>query len=194
MELGKFTTEQLENVKHVMFGKQKQANVTNEAVVKLIASDLVSCYGSSCIDTEESVKESIRRYIQESVDGTLAYNDTILLIIVGEQSYNCLKGSGPKVVSVDTPNPDSPKVLFRVYALGEVPEAEVPTYGLNLGPTLTPANSGVDSSKSLERYDYKTRVENLVKEILPLVPDGVKSELSDPYQQCLCCAEYYYNM
>ena len=32
------TTEQVTNVKQVLFGKQKQANVTNEAVVKIIVS------------------------------------------------------------------------------------------------------------------------------------------------------------
>lgn len=200
MELRKFTPEQLENVKHIMFGKQKQANVTNEAVIKLIANGLVSAYGNYCLDTEESTKNTIKRYVQDTVNDRFVDNDVVILLIVGEQSFNCIKSDGPKTVSVEQPNPESPKVLFRVYALGEVPEAEIESYGrLGAGPQfVSPAEvstvPNASGEKNLTLYDYKARVESLVKEILPLVPDGVKSELSDPYQQCLCCAEYFYNL
>lgn len=194
MELGKFTAEQLENVKHVMFGKQKQANVTNEAVVKLIAGDLETCYGSSCLNSEETVKDAIKRYLEETIDGKFNNNDMVVMLIVGEQSYNCMKSSGPRVVSVDNPNPDSPKVLFRVYILGEVPEAQVSSDVTVGGPVLTPAKPSGSVDHSIDQYDYKTRVDMLVKEILPLVPEGVKKELTDPIAQCLCCAEYYYNL
>ena len=195
MELGNFTSEQLQCVKHVLFGKQKQANVTNEAVVKLVAGDLVAWFGgTACLSSEEEVKKSIKVFLQDTVDGKLTGNDTTVLLIAGEQSYNCLKSAGPKVVSVDEPNPDSPKVLFRIYVLGEVPAAEVDSYvKIGAGPTLTPAKSETADMGS-EAYNYKVRVDNLVKEILPLVPEGVKKELSDPVAQCLCCAEYYYNL
>lgn len=122
MFLIKISDEGFENVKHVLFGLQKQANVTNEAVTKLVAATLIDQYGDDALATEESVIKHLTEYFQAAVDGFVV-EETIILLVGGEVSITNLESMGPNVVVVDQPSPDSPKHTFRIGNLGE--EAEV---------------------------------------------------------------------
>lgn len=196
MDYATVTPDMLENVKRVLFGKQKQANVTNEAVVRIVADDLIATIGASCLSSEDAVVDGIKSYLLQNLEGNLKHNDVVLMLIVGEAGHRVITlGEGPRVVSAEQPNAESPKRIFRVYQLGETPEPIMSGPVFVGGPVLTPPSSGsTPSSSAVDQYDYKARVEQLKKDILPLVPDAVKKELSDPTEQCLCCAEFYYNM
>lgn len=178
------------NVKAVLFGKQKQANVINDSVVKIISTALSKAYPGTNFDSEDSVIAAIEQFLNDGMNFQ-CHDDQVIMLLIGPESFNVFKSEGPKVVVTNQPNPESPKRTFRIYALGNVDEA---TVEVNAGgpvlitPDLLPITDGV------EKENYKTRVEDLLKQIQPLVPEAVKKELEDPYQQALCCAEYFYSL
>lgn len=185
---------QVTNVKRVIFGLQKQANVTNEAVVKLIARGISRLYGDSVLDTEEGVVSSIQEYLQGCVDKGFAEDETLIMLIAGEKSLAILNEIGPKTVYVDQPSIESPKHIFRINRLGETDvdvdmSAEAGSmYSVTpSAPTVTP-----DEVYSVDD-DFYTRARKIKAAILPTIPDAVKENIPDnEWAQTLCCAEYFY--
>lgn len=194
------TQEQFDNVKHVLFGNQKQANVINEAVVKIVARGLLEISSSTACDSEDAVVTTLTNYFQTLIDNNQMGNETLVLLTAGEQSLENLRNVGPKVVNVEQPNPESPKFNFRVYMLGEVPDIDRTVTTTTEQPEIKPlretGNAPYVYSEDNPLYDptddFPTRVKKITDAILPLVPDAVKRELSDPTAQALCCAEYFY--
>ena len=187
------TENQVTNVKRVIFGLQKQANVTNEAVVKIVARGLVDVAGASVLDSEESVVEAIRNYLQELVNTNGTMDDTLVMLVAGEKSLANLKELGPKTVYVNQPNEESPKHIFRINMLGEsdidmsAEEGDYQTPVVTSRPSITP-----DEVYSMDD-DFYTRARKIKSAILPMVPDAVKENIPDnDWAQALCCAEYFY--
>ena len=186
------TENQVTNVKRVIFGLQKQANVTNEAVVKIVARGLSEAVGSSCLNTEESVVEGIRGYLQSLVDTYGTPDDTLVMLVAGEASLANLKAVGPKTVYVNQPNEESPKHIFRINMLGDsevdmsAEEGEVSAVP-TVKPSVTP-----DEVYDVDD-DFYTRARKIKAAILPIIPEAVKENIPDnDWAQALCCAEYYY--
>lgn len=188
------TEEQVTNVKRVIFGNQKQANVTNEAVVKIIASGIASVKHSSVLNSEIEFVDACEEYLNDCVKGRTP-DDTLVMLLAGEQSLANVKADGPRVVKVSQPNPESPKYIFRVCMLGEdadvdmsATEGEIETSSISL------SSSKVSTDCPYERDDdLATRARKIKDAILPLCPDTVKKEIpNDEYAQALCYAEYYY--
>lgn len=188
------TEQQVTNVKKVIFGNQKQANVTNEAVVKIIARGISEKHSADVLDSEESFVDACKNYLQSCIDNPTYGDDTLIMLLAGEVSLANIKADGPRVVHVNQPNPESPKFTFRVGMLGE-------DVGIDMD-----ANSGdnvVSEVKQSRKVnidcpydkddDYLTRARKIKDAILPLCPASVKTEIpNDEYAQALCFAEYYY--
>lgn len=185
------TEEQVLNVKHVLFGNQKQANVTNEAVVKIVARGISEVKGANSLNSESSFVEACRDYLQMVIEAKTTGTDTLIMLLAGEKSLANLNDIGPKQVYVNQPNPESPKHVFRILMLGQ--EAEV---DMSAEDNVIPVSSGASVSTSCpyERDDdIPTKARKIKDAILPLVPDIVKKELAgNEYAQALYEAEYYY--
>lgn len=192
----KLNDTQFDNLKHVLFGLQKQANVINEAVIIICADGLAEQYGDDIFNSEDAIVESIGKYLNNVMslgpDHIRGSKDDIMLIrlLSGEQSFVNLLVDGPKYVHIEQPNPDSPKRNFRILMLGEVPEKDRDVV-VNKTDTNT-AKFNPDEKPYDESDDFQTRVDKLRNAILPMVPAAVKAEVPDEYAQALCCAEYYY--
>lgn len=114
----------VENVKHIIYGNQKQANVQNESVVKLIARGVVAKHGDSALATEDSAIKAITDLLQAAID-TNDYDETLIMLIGGEVSLANLKADGPKVVVTNQPNPESPKMTFRIAKFGDTADTDM---------------------------------------------------------------------
>lgn len=182
------TTEQFENVKHVLFGLQKQANVINESVVTIVTRKLLEIYGADAVMSEDAVAKTIESYLIEARDSD-SVDDLLVMLIAGEQSLQNIKAIGPTYVDVVQPNPESPKVNFRVCVLGEETLVERNSNVGYKSIDVSPSDTSIR-----EDDDFSTRARKIKDCILPSVPDAVKAEIPDnEYAQALCCAEYYYN-
>lgn len=187
---------QVTNVKHVIFGLQKQANVTNEAVVKIVARGISRVSGEAALNSEESFINAVRDYLQYCIDKGFTDDENLIMLIAGEVSLAVLNEMGPKTVYVDQPNPESPKHIFRINKLGEEVSIDMsaesgvyaPASAVPSAPTVDPdAVYDVDD-------DFYTRARKIKAAILPTIPDAVKENIPDnDWAQALCCAEYFYN-
>ena len=193
LEIFDLSQKQVDNVKHVLFGNQRQSDVINEAVVKIVARGLLEVGSVSSLDSEDNVVMTIRDYLQNLVDNNQFGNETLVMLVSGEQSLANLKSVGPKVVTYDQPNPDSPKYAFRVIMLGQSENIDMSAMvsAYRQATNVVKADSNDDCPYEQDD-DFPTRARKIKDAILPLVPNAVKSEIQDEYAQALCCAEYYY--
>ena len=181
-------------VKKVLFGNQKQANVTNEAVVKIVARGIAEVKTVSVLDSEESFATACKEYLQGCIDKTVPVNETLVMLLAGEASLANINSDGPRVVSVDQPNPESPKVLFRVHMLGEEATVDMSAESGEVNTAYAPVTTHVSTECAYDRDDdLATRARKIKDAILPLCPAAVVAEIPDnEYAQALCYAEYYY--
>lgn len=183
------TPEQCNNVKHVIFGNQKQANVTNEAVVKLIAREIVkeepSCQMSTEVDVMTAIQHILERWIQNGYDAVETDEETFVALVAGEVSLSILRSDGPKYVNVSQPSPDSPKYNFRIYRLGEgEPEVDMSAEMSSSRPTYTMASgSGIDVENN--RQDIVAWTEELKNKIISVAPESVVHEFNNDYAAAL---------
>lgn len=181
---------QLENVKHVIFGLQKQANVTNEAVVKIVSTGLVQAMGENCIDTEQSTVDSIKAYLESLLSGEVSPNKILVMLVAGEESLAMLNADGPKVVTVDQPNPESPKNVFRINLLGAALDDIKTDVDV---PMDAPVGTTEEPTEHREGWSMQQEVEHIKSEILKVTPETVKQELAgNEWAQALYCAKEYY--
>ena len=104
-------------VKRVLFGLQKQANVQNDVIVRIV-SEVLSGHGLITEDSEDGVRKGIQKYLQQAVDNPEKYSDDLALaLIAGDQSVANLNAPGPNVVYQEQVNPESPKTIFRINKL-----------------------------------------------------------------------------
>lgn len=186
--------EELANVKAVLFGNQKQANVINDAVVSIVAQYLDSV--GQDMQTEELVITGIQdnlRLIAER--GVRKEEEVFVQLVAGHKSYCILKEGSPCVVSVNQPNTESPKHNFRILVLGEedVEEGvESKDMDFEAGkhfekPAAAP-DEVFDPDDSIAEQTRK-----LKDAIIPMCPPSVKEELADEYAQALYCAQAYFS-
>lgn len=180
-----YTGEQLLRVKHVIFGNQKQANVTNAAVVKIIANGIMrNTNGEGKLDTEADVIQSIQRILEDAIsrsDALTENGEEFVMLVAGEQSLANLKLDGPKYVSAAPASPESPKYNFRIYMLGE--EATPDMSGEYTPADATSAVVGIDDS--FDRNDIVASTEALKNKIIATAPQSVIDEFKNDYAAAL---------
>ena len=188
----KVSPNTFKSIKECLFGLQKQANVINDGVITIIASELARLGYPEFNDSEE-VKDAINELLTKLLQGTDTFSDEALLLIVGPQGWANLDAVGPKYVYVDKPSTESPKWIFRINMLGE--DAEVETEvdpGEKLAENISKPAVSPDEVYS-PSDDFYTRARKIKDAILPMVPAAVKTEIADnEFAQALCCAEYFY--
>ena len=187
-----FTEAQLEVVKHVMFGLQKQSSVINDAVVKIVAN--VNCNLGDIMADEDSFRDAVVRVLQRAID-YCDVDDNLVMLIAGEQSLANSKEPGPKIVQFSKLSDDSPKYNFRIVRLenSTIDTSYTVAQAVETPIEVTPADYNAVSSKE---ESYRDKVEKLKNDILPLVPEAVKAELGtdNEYMLCLCISDYYFNL
>lgn len=180
------STEQLTNVKKVLFGNQKQANAINDAVVLLVAEELIQ--NPVSMDTEEYVISGIKQVIEEMAEyGLNETNRMFLLLVTGPNSVHVLEEHVPYRIDVNQPSDQSPKRTFRIVPMGYVaPEVKVNEVSVAAKPAAT-LDEVYDPTDS-----FAEQARKLKDAILPTVPGGIKDEVSDEYAQALLCAQAYF--
>lgn len=188
--MSNFTEEQLEVVKHVMFGLQRQANVINDAVVKIIARGIVNFNGDdSCLASENIFADTVVSFLNKAVADNNVSDETLLMLIAGEQSLACLKAEGPKMVTSDYISDDSPKRNFRITMLGSASVDN--SYDVDIKKPEGPVLQAYDGHE----LTYREQAEKLKDDILPIVPEAMRAEISDnDYMLALCAAPYYFSI
>lgn len=186
--------EYLQNVKAVLFGNQKQANVINDSVVAIVAQYLDGA--NQDMSTQEATAASIYTELKACADAGLSErNSTFIQLVSGRKSYDVLKEGLPYVVSQNQPNVDSPKYNFRILVVGEddvedtVENGEGDVYaGMKFDKPAAAPDEVLNPDDTVA-----DQVRKLKDAILPMCPDGVKQELDDEYAQALYCAQAYFD-
>lgn len=188
-EMVSLTKEQCLNVKHVLFGNQKQANITNEAVVKLVARGILNAKPDCTLGTESEVSLAIQGilegWVQQNYKAEDPMDEVFIMLVAGEVSLANLKEDAPKYVNVYQPNPESPKYNFRVCKLGEEdPEIDMSaTLGDGVSSASTGGTSGIDVENN--RQDIVAYTEELKNRIISVAPESVKAEFGNDYAAAL---------
>lgn len=182
-----------ENIKKVLFGNQRQADVINDAVVNFIGNFIVDNNVGS-IANEGAVIDTISEYLSRCIDRPEIANELVIRFITGDMGYANLKSGAPLSLSVEKPNPESPKVLFRIVVFGNAPgtstKTSTPTF---TGEVVGESTASTTVNKKVEGTEtFAERAERIKNEILSIVPCEVRREVTDEYAQALCCAEFYY--
>lgn len=170
------TEEQLLNVRHVVFGNQKQASVQIEAVVQMIAIGITEASNEHACDSEESFAQACADYLQTLIDNNQSGNIELVCLLAGVKSLEVLNTPGPKVLKVDQPNPESPKYTFRVYPLGQVPESMDVTANVSTGMFY---QTGATDNSEYTTEDMMQYAIAIKDNLLKICPDAIKKELSD---------------
>ncbi len=196
----------VENVKHVLFGLQKQGNVINEALCDDITNFICEQLGGEACSSEDSVIDSIKQLGQDVIDGTHELPDWFIKYVMGTQSFNNLKTShSPLVMSAERSNPESPKMNFRILVLGELPEESAEstlrtaTGGFTVtGPEVSHQDMGatlkteLPNSKSEHMETARERVDRLVRTLSRLCPIEAAKELDSDIERALYVSEFYF--
>ena len=182
-----------ENIKKVLFGNQRQADAINDAVVNFIGN-FIADNNVGSVATEDAVIDTISEYLSRCIDRPEIANELVIRFITGDMGYANLKSGAPLSLSVKQPNIESPKLLFRIVVFGDDPVVPIKTPAPTFtGEVVDDSAASVTADKKVEGTEtFAERAERIKKEILPIVPDAVRREVTDEYAQALCCAEYYY--
>lgn len=113
-----YSQEDLQPLKELIFGLQKQANVQNDAVVGIIAQELVEKAGVKSF-ASSNLKEDIFGYLYGCGHHSIQPNEAALRLIIGEESYNAYKSADECEPHGDYPNPESPKYVFRLLPVSD---------------------------------------------------------------------------
>lgn len=180
----------LKSVKECLFGLQKQANAINDGVVVAVCKELMK-NGYTSFNSSDEVQEALHELLNKVLAADAMVDETVMMLICGPQSVANLKATGPKTLYIDKPSTESPKWIFRINMLGDDAvvehEGEVGSQPI---PVQKPAVSPDEVTSPND--DFQTRADKIRDAIMPMVPDAVKTEVSDTYAQALCCAEYFY--
>lgn len=192
--------EQCDVVKHVLFGNQRQSNVTNEAVVKLVAREIVlynpDCHLKYPTTTALAIKGLLEEWVSTQYGATRDLDEVFVMLVAGEESLAALRADGPKVVSVTQPSPDSPKYNFRIQMLGDAPDVDM---SATVGEAPAVENPVSSSGYTMENHDVDpddivTQTAILKDKILQVAPPAVLSEFNDDYAAALYMYPTYTKM
>lgn len=186
------TESQLE-MKKLLFGNQKQANVINDAVVTFADAFFRDTLDPKYDTDEFEMYQKMYQLLKEVTDFGPKHTrdaDLFVMFVCGVESYNIWLSKLPFVLTAEKPSTESPKYNFRISYLGQEAQVE-PEEVESLKPAAKPA-VGPDEVYS-DDDTYTERARKIKEAIIPMVPDAVREELKDnEYAQALCCAEYYY--
>lgn len=188
------STEALANVKAVLFGNQKQANVINDAVVAIVTQFLDG--NGVDMSTQNTTAEGIYTTLKECAEyGLSKENEVFVQLVAGRNSYNVLKEGSPYIVSQNQPNADSPKYNFRIQIVGEeAPDDEVESGDKEMYTGMKFEKPAASLDEVINPDDtIAEQVRKLKDAILPMCPEGVKSEVENEYAQALYCAQAYFD-
>ena len=186
-----FSEKHLENIKHVLFGNQRQANSINEGVSLLVATSLSTIVNVSTSNTTDDIVKAISDAFNLYIKGRpCVFSDSVFIMVVGgELSLDNIKNHIAEnlTLSVTQPNPNSDKHVFMVIKDGDdvsnsYSDKSVPTSKASVDPDHV----------YNEDDDFQTRADKIRDAILEITPTAVKEEVADPYAQALCVAEWYY--
>ncbi len=197
MDLVELTPERLDNVKHVLFGNQKQANVINDAVAQIVAEGVAELTDVGSLDSEDFFIGAVYDLLTNVVNGTARMPEKLMALICGYESVKFYNESGPKIVTKDIPNPESPKVLFRIYPLGandastENKKVVAGESGTEITHTVKEMPPEVKVTRDENAYEH---VQVLISKLAPLCPSAPARELGGDKILCaLYASEYYFS-
>lgn len=175
-----------ENVKKVLFGNQKQADVINDAVAEDVTAWLKELYGEGCCYSEDGVVKTISQALQDACDPGEIANETLVKYVAGKKSLENLKNAlGPCVVNVSQPNMDSPKRKFRIHVLGEVPKEDTTS-------TSNVYNKSEDFDTVTYKDETETPKERVHRFIQEYSPKCTASELTKSEERALYAMYFEY--
>lgn len=200
----------LDNVKHVLFGNQKQANVINESVVLIVARHIVDIAGSvEALADEASVVVDIEGIVTKIIDGEMnldGKSKIFIMLTAGEQSLANIvdglntEGVRPQLYS-GRPNENSPKYNFRV--LVEKDPAAVDhsadTTGFVESHSITEPTGDTTEDKHISFEDRKKNMQPqeaadwLQANIIKLAPSAFDGEFVDEKSKALYYSNAYFS-
>ncbi len=185
-----YTPNELENLKKVLFGNQLQASVINDAVVSVVSQYLADHSENVNLDTEGSTAVSLCDVLNLLLaeGGTLTRDDeTFIRLVAGDTSYYNIMSGEPSICDVTQPNPESPKRFIRVHLIGaDNQEAE----SMPASPTKLRLEDVLPASKDVS---LTAQADMLYEQIAPIIPETIRSEVTDKYAQALLVAKAYYS-
>ena len=178
-----------ENLKRVLFGKQKQANAINDAVVNIVETGLVKL-GYMCLE-EEHCAQVLEDALGKIVGGKVTMDESLKVfvsLVAGDYAIEMLESCEPVTVSVIQPSSESPKRIFRIVsAMNAIAEYDETTY-----KEIEETKPATVVSTKIENETFADQAIRMRDRILPTVPAAVKTEIPDnEWAQALCCAEAY---
>lgn len=204
------TDTQLTNVKHILFGNQKQANVINESVASIVARHLVESGFESALNSEadimEAIKSTLDKYIEspETLDGK---GKMFVMLTAGEQSLANIASAAQNENAIATVVylgvDGSPKVNYRVHL--DVKPAEIERDAvigdISSKPAFDKDLKGDDKDDTIKPYnERKTNMQPqeaadwLQAKILQVAPHAFDNEFVDEKSKALYYADAYFSM
>lgn len=102
-------------IQECIFGNQKQANATNQAVVYLISKELDRVMNPPEFNDYREAADCIRDYLLKAVtEGADYCDDKIISLIVGVPGFSLIKTGKNVNVACGQKTPDSPKFIFQI--------------------------------------------------------------------------------
>ena len=199
------SNEQLSNVKHVLFGNQKQANVINESVASIVANYIVSKNSLNSLSSESTVSDAIHKLLGTCVAFSPQLNGRdkmFVMLTSGEQSLANIMTAGSNQDTVATimtmDSESSPKVNFRV-SLDRKPGAI--TREATSRPLFDKDMSGdsvddktVDFDERKQSMSPQEAADWLQANILKVAPSAFDGEFVDDKSKALYYANAYFKL
>lgn len=187
------TDRELE-VKKLLFGNQKQANVINDAVATIVCRTFYNLPPEDRAgnDLNEQMYAAIQATVSFITSGEKVSPDgrTFIMLTCGADALALLSSGTPYIVNMWQPSIESPKWNFRIAPLGvnEQVEEESHDESAPVGKPLVGPDEVYSDNDSLAQ-----RVEKIKNAIVPMAPQSAMAELgNDEYKVALCYAEYFY--
>ncbi len=184
-------TVEFDSLKRVLFGKQKQANAINDAVVTIVGDILKERAGCSW-QCEDDVVTLIVNELNDAIANADTADRLFVQLVAGVDSYTNLTLDDVLMLVAEQPNPESPKYIFRIKVFGDVDvaenAAEMEDADNSVHTTSVQHSSGIQETPD----SCVARVNKVKRELLAVVPSGLERYLPDESDRCLYVAETYY--
>lgn len=191
-----FSEEHLNNIESCLFGQQRQASVINGAVVKIVARELLVVMGFKTSSSIDEANSQIIAYLHQAEnDPNKRCDDSVIMLIAGEQSLANVESGELTTLSVTNISDTSTKRNYRILLDGQEPDIDMS--GAEGSAPVSTTNVSKEGATGIGKQDpnadFYTQAKQLLEAIRPLIPDAVKTEIPDnEYAQALVCAQSYF--
>ncbi len=194
----------LQSIQECMYGYQKQANATNQAVAYLICKELDRVIAPAEFNNSSEAADAIVKYLNHAMYGNgVKCDDKIVSLIVGVPGCNLAMSGKHCQVRSGVKNPDSPKYIFLIDEIQvEESEEENPRHGYpqptrnitNDATALSMQNTGAEVKSSINIASTPLEMaEHEKNQILALVPESRRSTFEgNDWAAALFFAKAYY--